>query len=416
MAVPIVFLYYGLMIMVSIFLYNYVDEQLLIEGKNKLVETIGDENTLFKEQATKLKEMVYPYIQEYIETPVSHMLNEINHKDVVPEVSHYAITIKALSYFKKFLATETGKRITFIYNKLAAFISQILTDYPQISEGATFLWNNLHNNAEVVYGHISTAFVYITETEPIKSLISEYAKIHDKYVTPYINESSEIVPDFFHKYLDKVCQIIFNDNSNDTKYTFLVLVVGVFFFKFFLTKLLRIFAKDAFQMNKNVSDMYKQVQLDELTNQTGQHSDVYLDVKKYSVSDLVVDELDPASNRTIGEQSGSNRTKEEDSGSNRNTIIQQEIKREEEQQQQPQVIDTPPRNINKGVANNTLTADSIKINSSPTPSTISVKSTTSTKSTRLVFIPGKDTIESIDEEAILKTEILTSSPTTTISM
>lgn len=341
MALPLVALYYGLLIVASILFYNKFDEEKFLDGGSKLVETLSSKGEDLKDNIGEWKDAVYPYIEKYAEVIKEHVGKEHTVEDASPAASLGNTTVY--------------KNVAVLYGKVCDYVEDFSNRNPVVVESVVQLWETLHRYCELVYSYVEDKMVFVSNQEPVKSYLNQYQAFHHEHVTPYIDQTSEVVG----TYIDAVytflrAKIGEECNNDEITYTFLLVVVGVFILKYTLTRILRVFVKDAFQMKKSVSDMYKQQQMEELRG-NAQHSEVYLKIKETTLGDfhMTVDELaeqeqeqetvhlsnddttsDNGSNRTFG----SNRTTSLDTGSNRSKEEEQE---EEEQDKEEALIAEP---------------------------------------------------------------------------
>lgn len=289
MALPLLPLYYGLLVIISLLFFNYYNHAKFIEGSSKIIETIT-------EQTEHLKDTVLPYVEEYSEI-VS------NHFHVEPEVKE---SNKLLLVIKN---SNLVKTFCEVYQKASVYVHTFLNNYPSIESTVAENAALAEKYAKIVYDNLSEKGAYIIDQEPIKSYLVEYCKLHEAYVTPYVEATSEFVGGYVEKAVsltnEKLDSASFSDKS-EVRYMIFVIIGGVFVLRFTLMKALKCFAKDAFQMNKNVTDMYKEHQLEELHNPV--HNEVYNEIKETSLSDfhMTVDELEdlppPGSNRSPAAQ------------------------------------------------------------------------------------------------------------------
>lgn len=350
MAFPLVGIYYGLLIIASILFFRAVEEGYTLDDVRPVLETISV-------RARGFKEMVSPYIDDCAETFKDHIKHLGHPIEEAPIVQ--AEPCATLKFFENIVQQPAIawalRHVEDVYAVVVRFAHENPWIKVSISRAETFTLGV----AESVYGFLSTWGNWIVDQEPIKSWASEYALLHGKYVTPYVEQTSHAVStkimamyEFLQEYYEEAI------GSESTR-AFLVIVIGFVVSKYMITVFLRAFVNDAFQMNRSMSDMYKQHRLEELRETT--HNEVYLEIKESALSGyhMTVDELEEVEEPEVsrastesgnstptvavsGETSpttptGSNRTPATP-GSNRRTPLelQQEETKEEEQQEEEQ--------------------------------------------------------------------------------
>lgn len=301
MALPLLPLYVGLLAIFSIFFYKNVDpdyEQL--EGtvhtwmktiSNKvdnfqIDECVGDIVDNCKGLINCIKDNYLTNAIEDSFASIGHAENKIADKPTSILSENFSILMT------KFQNSLFCKNLCFIYNTLKAYLSEILEEHSGIVKA--FLTVNDH--IEAVYNDISSRFVYLCEQEPINSYLAKAGIMHETYVAPYVNKSCDIISPYVNKCYAFVEGQIVKKSDDQTFFTFIVIFAGVFVFKFAITRFLRWFAKDAFQMNKSMSDMYKQSQQKKvdglISSSEQQHNEIYIKMKGVNNENtMTVDEL-----------------------------------------------------------------------------------------------------------------------------
>ncbi|GAV27430.1 hypothetical protein PMKS-000898 [Pichia membranifaciens] len=270
MDVPLAPLYYGLLIILSIFFYNVAEEGSLLEGGEKLYQLLNEKKDLIKEN---IAETFQP----------EHFVEEKNSA---------LGSLPIFDYFKKH--SYLYDKACFIIDTLTQGALEFLQEHPQLGQNVSKLGSVVHDYCELIYSTCEEKLLYVAGQEPFKTYLSEYVKLHDTFVTPYVEMASDRVGSLVEKVADFIKKQTNEDVPNDEiVYTFLVTVVGVFILKATFTKILGCFAKDAFQMNRSISDMYKQQLVKDMIKDSEQHSDVYLEIKEDTLTDynMTVDDL-----------------------------------------------------------------------------------------------------------------------------
>lgn len=263
-------LYYGLLIILSIFFYNVAEEGSLLEGGEKLYQLLNEKKDLIKDN---FAETFQP----------EHFVEEKN--------SSFS-SLPIFDYFKKH--SFLYKKACFVIDTLKQGALEFLQEHPQIGENVSKVGKIIHDSCELIYSTCEEKLLCVAGQEPFKTYLAEYVKLHDTFVTPYVEMASEKVGTVVEKGIDFIKQQTNEDVPNDEiVYTFLVTVVGVFILKATFTKILGCFAKDAFQMNRSISEMYKQQLVKDMIKDSEQHSDVYLEIKENTLTDynMTVDDL-----------------------------------------------------------------------------------------------------------------------------
>ncbi|TID19873.1 hypothetical protein CANINC_003668 [Pichia inconspicua] len=333
MALPLIAIYYGLLIIGSILFLQVYDQGNLIDGGHQMMNTISDKKDYLLDKIT-------PYVEE-----VREKLGQFHHEEptnveiAYEKVANTVAAKKAVYIYDRFIEEFNESIAGKFLHKIGAAIEQFFAEHPAICERTNEVFSGINKYAEIVYDFSAEKLLTISETGPIKSIITEYGKIHNDYVTPYVENSSEYVSKYVNSVITYVSNGIGEENlksSSELTYTFVIVIIAVFMCKMALTKLLRMFVKDAFQMNRSVSDMYK----NSLKNTT--HSPIYETIKQKSEHAMVIDELElveaeAAANSVQSTSSSSSvaydASNRSISGSNRNTA---ESNRREQQQQQQQ--------------------------------------------------------------------------------
>ena len=270
MDVPLAPLYYGLLIILSIFFYNVAEEGSLLDCGEKLYQLLNEKKDLIKEN---IAETFQP----------EHFVEEKN----------LALgSLPIFDYFKKH--SYLYDKACFIIDTLKEGALEFLQEHPQLGENVSKLGSIAHHYCEFIYSACEEKLLYVAGQEPFKTYLSEYVKLHDNFVTPYVEMASDRVGSIVEKVIDFIKKQTNEDVPNDEiVYTFLVTVVGVFILKSTFTKILGCFAKDAFQMNRSISEMYKQQLVKDMIKDSEQHSDVYLEIKEDTLTDynMTVDDL-----------------------------------------------------------------------------------------------------------------------------
>lgn len=282
-------LYYGLLVIFSIFFYNVAEEGSLIEEGQKLYRLLSEKKDIIREN---IVETFQP------ETVVKEEISPLS-------------SLPFFEYLKK--NSYLYNKILFIIDTLKKGASEYLEGHPEVAEQAAKIWNSIRDYSELVYSTCEKKFLYIVNQEPIKTYLSEYVKIHDIYITPYVEKTSDKVSGAIVKVIDLIKRQTSEDIQNDEiVYTFLVTVVGVFILKASFTRILKCFAKDAFQMNRSVSEMYKQQLVKDMIKDSEKHSDVYLEIKEDTLTDynMTVDDIEEME-REYGIQNASNRRQQQ---------------------------------------------------------------------------------------------------------
>ena len=446
MAFPIVTIYYGLAIILSILFYNYADEQTLIAGKDKLYETIDAEKTVISSYSDKVKDTLYPYVEEYYGklenyiNPAAAAVEETADQSALfanEKISSVASQVQNTDVYKtlhKITETVVYQKIAYLFTRIYDEMKEYFTSNPQYMSFAQKTCSFIHEYSEIIYNFFAEKLTFIANQEPIKGFLAEYGKLHDQYVTPYVEQAC----DFVSGYTSKGYGFFKEQTHPDTeaKYTFLVVVVGVFIAKYALTSVLRYFAKDAFQMSKSMSEMYKQQQKQqalEILKNNDKHSDVYIEIKEKVLDDFAltkdeVEELEAelevsnaGSNRTRIDNtsdSGSNRTRTNSSGSNR-SIQELEQHQQEEQQEnegQEKELSTEPTilSADESIPSEISHLLSDIADASSVHTTITTTSAVSSATTPscLIFTPGHVHTLPVASAATSATESLSATPTT----
>lgn len=333
MALPLVAIYYGLLIIGSILFLQVYDQDKFIDGGHQIIDTISDRKEL-------LMNKIAPYVNE-----VTEKFNEQFHheKQTTMESAYETVTNtvaakKAVHIYDKIVTELSDSIVGKFLQKIWAEVEQFLVEHPVFCETKNKMFALINNYAEIIYNFSAEKLTFLSEVGPIKHLFAEYGKLHNDYVTPYVESSSEYVSKYIDMFTEYVGNGIGEENlksSTELTYTFFIVIIAVFMCKLALTKVLRMFVKDAFQMNRSVSDMYK----NSLRNTT--HSPIYETIKQKSEHAMIIDELElvevaeAAANSTTS--SPSNASNRNIPGSNRNTAgsnRREEEHKEEQQQQQ----------------------------------------------------------------------------------
>jgi hypothetical protein len=389
MALPLLPLYYGLLIIASILFINYYDQEKFIEGSTKIAKNISSQGEVVKEHFVELKDTVLPYIEEYTDILIGQF-NKVPFKTSIVEEKKSIQSIHNTKLFQK---------IDHIYQSLDQYIIHFLNDHPEIIETLIKIWKNVDKYATIIYDNIYEKVEFIANQKPVKIYLNEYVKFHDKYITPYVELSSDIISQTFSKiytYINENINIesAGENENNEVRYMILIVIIGVFVLRYTLMSILRYFAKDAFQMHKSVSDMYKQHQLEELHNPA--HNDVYMEIKETSLTNfqLTIDELEEEEEREEIE----NQDQEADTGSNRTSGSNRTKEKDQQQQQQQQQQKQKKEQKEKMKRRN---SSSSTISSLNPPATTSLFTTTTATTNITVTVPAQITTDKESVRSLL---------------
>lgn len=357
MEVSLAPLYYGLLVILSIFLYNSVEDGTLLESTQKLFETINEKSEIVKENV--IEYLSLDEDKNLLDSNIEIINNDFKENFILKYI--FSI-IEILKSFKSNI--NNFIKNTLLYNQLIKFLNFIkfkiyvyFDNHPQLGEKLSQIWVNLNIFYETAYDIISfriitinntskeflikiynssknslftylnsikTRFVYVIEKEPLKTYINKYIEFHNENIKPSLN------------YIQSYISLKLEESETDTEtiYTYLLVITLTIFMSFILGKFFKFFAKEAYNV-KEASEYAKRNQ-----NFIANHdSSVYDEFKVKPWDD---DNNDDDDNDEDLSSNASNRRQEGNiNASNRRTSQQNSeinIKQEEEQEEQEQEI------------------------------------------------------------------------------
>lgn len=429
-------LYYGLLIILSIFFYNNVDEDSLIEGSQNFYQTLT-------EKSEELKELVVDYFGAEIEKlglVTESIVAEENTETVCSDENSSALTYLTPvtqpvydkfvgfvessrnsldKYFEKH--PEFADKISKIWVAVNVYVSMV---YEFIKEKWVVGFEIVKDSSTQLYNFLAEKIEIVTQKEPIKTYLSIIVKFQKDNVSPVYEHTIEVCK----KYLLEVNDFMLEKatENKDTLYGLAIIFVVIYFFGYFILfsyrKIAYMFVKDTYELNKAVEDMWK-TPVGSNSEYSVDHTATYLDIKNKSHGGLEVDELAELEEKYAlddenDNSNASNRRQEQsDKASNRTIEQQQETESSEEIEEEREKeineiiiesaeliesIQTIPanttcinnNNINTNEANDTKSTISNKSNHTTT--TIQTSTTTNTNTSngvsKLMYVASKSVI------------------------
>lgn len=342
MEVSLAPLYYGLLIVLSLFFYNSVEDGSLIEGSQKLYQTITEKSEILKDDILEYfgLEDINLDTFENIVNNISKVKDEIEESKeenfAVVKLNSIIEYLKSLKIFEDFKQSSIYFKLEAIFSLFKDRIYNFFDEHPKVSEFISNIWVSLNIYYQTAYEIIELRiniirsylkevfdFIYnkIVSNETLNSILFKYIEFYDIYIYPKL----EIVKNYLEETLEE------NEASKETIYTFLIVILSTIIISFFITNFFKLFAKETYNIKEATESIHKNQKYTE-----NRDSSVYDEFKikpwEEKTSDWEEgnenDEIDDnikASNRSQEQQKlqGSNRRNEE-------SRIQENSKEEEE--------------------------------------------------------------------------------------
>lgn len=145
------------------------------------------------------------------------------------------------------------------YNFCNSIVIEFLSNHPQVKIVIDNIISTSFEYLENFRQNVWTTYLEISNSEIVKSnIIKLNIFYHDKIepLIEYLHEMFLPYVSLFSEWIENEVKPVIINNEELFSMT-LVIVAGVFFFRFMFTGILKIFASDVFQMNKSINDMYK---------------------------------------------------------------------------------------------------------------------------------------------------------------
>lgn len=341
-------LYYGLLIILSLFFYNSVEDGSLIEGSQKLYDTITEKSEILKDDIIQyfgLEDISFDSFENIVnniskfETEIE--VEELKQENLILTKLNFIIEyLKSLKIIEDFKQSSLYFKLEAITNSFKDRIYNYFDENPEVGEFISNIWVNLNiyyqTAYEIIELRINVISSYLKENfdiiydkilsnETVNSILTKYIEFYDIYVYPKLEIAKT--------YIDE--RLVENESSKETVYTFLIVIFSTIIISFFITNFFKLFAKETYNIKEATENIYKNQKYTE-----NRDNSIYDEFKikpwEEKSSDWEEDDDDENVELTTKKGKASNRSQEQqkNQGSNRRnqeSRIEEKSKEKEEE-------------------------------------------------------------------------------------